>query len=464
MKEKIITLVLILLVIGGLSAKSEIDPFTKLRINNTISVVIKQGTVCELRTEGEQSEIDKLKSIVYDNKLTLGGDASGVKVYITVIDLESVDINGAANLKTDGNLNVNKIICKVSGAANITMSVTAKEIATDLSGAGKLILTGTTDHLDINISGAGKVNADGLVAKTCKADISGAGKCSVNVTDDLQADLSGAGNLYYKNKPATMNYNLSGTGRVAENKNPSGDTTKLDIGGKKVLIVNEEVTITNDDSKKTKKVKDAGFNWAGIDVAFNGLLTPQGNLTPPAGYEYLELNQAKSLSLGLNILNHDFKLVQNYVMLMVGAGLKWEHYRLASNSVIQPNMAVLTAIADTMHNLQTNKLRVGYITLPALIGFNTSTNKNKALHIATGVQVGLRTGAMTKLKYSAGNETTKPKTFDDFNTRSVRYDVMLRLRYKNFNIFGTYALNSLFASNQGPDLRPASVGISLTGF
>ncbi|MBK7852594.1 MAG: DUF2807 domain-containing protein [Bacteroidetes bacterium] len=63
-----------------------------------------------------------------------------------------------------------------------------------------MTLNGTADHAEINISGSGKVDAIDLTVKTCKASISGLGKCLIDVTDDLDAQISGSGNVTYKTR------------------------------------------------------------------------------------------------------------------------------------------------------------------------------------------------------------------------------------------------------------------------
>jgi len=57
--------------------------------------------------------------------------------------------------------------------------------------------------------------------------------------------------------------------------------------------------------------------------------------------------------------------------------------------------------------------------------------------------------------------TIKLKEYKHKNIEFYRYSVSARVGYKWFNIFGDYALNSIFKDGKGPNMYPISVGISL---
>lgn len=92
----------------------------------------------------------------------------------------------------------------------------------------------------------------------------------------------------------------------------------------------------------------------------------------------------------------------------------------------------------------------------------------KSLKFALGVKSGLLVGAGTKGKnLQNGNGQTinsliqKEKSKRYFNT--ARFSGMLRVGYGSFSVFGAYQLNQLVKEGFGPDVRPYSVGITLSG-
>ena len=93
---------------------------------------------------------------------------------------------------------------KIGGNGKIEMEVHAKSVNASISGLGKIILHGTADQADISISGSGKVDALDLTVASCTASISGLGKCLIDVTDNLDAQISGSGTVTYKNPPRIL--------------------------------------------------------------------------------------------------------------------------------------------------------------------------------------------------------------------------------------------------------------------
>ncbi len=69
---------------------------------------------------------------------------------------------------------------------------------------------------DIYISGAGNYEAEDLESKEVKIDVGGAGSAIVNVSDELDAKVSGSGSVKYMGDPTTVKQDVSGAGRVSK--------------------------------------------------------------------------------------------------------------------------------------------------------------------------------------------------------------------------------------------------------
>jgi hypothetical protein len=83
---------------------------------------------------------------------------------------------------------------KVSGSGNVNAEdISTDELAVILSGAGNVKIGGETDSQEINISGSGSYQAEDLESKEVKVDVGGSGSTVVNVSDELNAEVSGIG-------------------------------------------------------------------------------------------------------------------------------------------------------------------------------------------------------------------------------------------------------------------------------
>jgi Outer membrane protein beta-barrel domain len=302
--------------------------------------------------------------------------------------------------------------------------------------------------------------------KTIKSNvnISGLGKCNVDVVDELNTNISGAGTVTYKSTPKKLNENVSGVGKIKNMEesdsyiNTFPDTTKLDFGKKKLWIIGKKDS-TRSDKHKVKPM------WAGFEMGVNSYMDNGGTFTLSPGKKNFELRAEKSVSVGLNILQSSVELGKSNVWLFTGLGITWNNYRFENNLVLD-NGSYTTAHLDSTPGVRhiKSKLVASYLTAPVMIEFFTSRNEKKAFHLGAGAMLGLRIGSHTKRKIEIDGDASKIKDFDDYNLNPFRYGFRVAIGYGSFNIFADYYASTLFRDNKGPVLYPVNVGITLVDF
>ena len=360
------------------------------------------------------------------------------------------------------------------------MPVDVSKLEVSIIGNGKLFLSGKCDILDVDISGNGNVDAKSLSANSCETNISGVGKNSVDVTNSLQLNISGSGSFYYKNKPANFETNISGIGKYGSfNESISNDTTSMNIGNKKVIIIGNNDK--DDDDYKHMKVDiendtvmhhpaKAKSHWAGLEIGFNTLLVGSNFKTDmPAKYDYLSLNSGKSINVNINFFAHDFQLYKRYVLFTTGIGMSINNYRFTSDRTLREDTNIVTASVDydkfnKVISYSKNKLVVSYVTVPLLLQFNTNQELKKSFHIAVGTLLSYKFNSHLKLVHSEDGSKQKSKRQDEFNIDPFRYDATLRIGYRDYTLYATYALSELFRSDRGPELHPFQFGINIAGW
>ena len=132
------------------------------------------------------------------------------------------------------------------------------------------------------------------------------------------------------------------------------------------------------------------------------------------------------------------------------------------------NRANFQNVGDTNH-FKKFKLLTSYLEAPVELRFVAKPeNPKKSFKAAVGAKVGLLLAASTKgktLLNSAGRTvnayTSKEKSKSFFN--SPRISVTGRLGYGNLSLFGSYQVNTFFKEGFGPDVKPFSIGITLSG-
>lgn len=125
-------------------------------------------------------------------------------------------------------------------------------------------------------------------------------------------------------------------------------------------------------------------------------------------------------------------------------------------------------VSDTTH-FKKYKLMTTFLEAPLEFRYLANPeNSNKSWKIAVGIKVGTLLSAGTKGKnllngsgQSLNSFTQKEKSKKFFN--GTRMAATARLGYGNFSLFGTYQLNNFVKEGLGPNVRPYSIGLTLSG-
>lgn len=153
---------------------------------------------------------DVLKIKIKDNPIP----TKNIEVFIYMKNLTGIDCSGLVTVESKDTLKLNKLKADFSGAVTVNLILLADEIILDMSGAGEAQLAGKARSLKADGSGSIELNADNLECDDVQIDISGAGDAKVFVKNNLNVEISGAGNVTYKGNPASVKQDISGAGSV----------------------------------------------------------------------------------------------------------------------------------------------------------------------------------------------------------------------------------------------------------
>ena len=180
------------------------------------------------------------------------------------------------------------------------------------------------------------------------------------------------------------------------------------------------------------------------------------------------------LSRSFNMyLMFDFPMKNNpHMSVAIGAGIGTSNiyfkdtYIDISGSL--GNRLTFNNVGDTNH-FKKYKLLTTYLEAPVEFRYMMRPlTPKKSWKFAAGAKAGLLIGASTKgknLLNSAGNSINnyiqKEKSKRYFNT--ARIALLGRIGYGAFSVFGTYQVNAFVKEGFGPDVRPYSVGLTISG-
>ena len=126
---------------------------------------------------------------------------------------------------------------------------------------------------------------------------------------------------------------------------------------------------------------------------------------------------------------------------------------------------------------------ISWLNLPLFFEYQTNPfRRMSSFHVTLGVIAGVRIGTYTKQIYknkegtyflvdTKGNEVA---TYDvenytihahgTYHLSPFKLDAAFRIGWSHLNIFSTYSFTHMFQKNQGPEVYPFTVGITLLGW
>lgn len=158
-----------------------------------------------------------------------------------------------------------------------------------------------------------------------------------------------------------------------------------------------------------------------------------------------------------------------------GPGFGTDHIFLNSTNISltdQANPLRFQNLKDTNH-FNKYKLTTAFLELPVELRFVLNPlNSDKSFKVALGAKIGTLVSAQTKGKnWVDKNGNTIAGTSDKFTQKQKdkfyfngnRLSGTLRIGYGILSLYGSYQLGSIIKEGQGPQVKPYTIGITLSG-
>ncbi|MGD0708758.1 MAG: head GIN domain-containing protein [Anaerolineaceae bacterium] len=203
----------------------EIGQIHALDFSSIGDLTITQGDHEALTITGEQNAVQHIQTKNNNGVLEISFDTSNwsnlfdpltpIHYYLTVKDLNSIQLSGAGNIHADS-LSPDSMSIDLTGAGNITIDhLQTQALSVTLSGAGNFDVSGTATNQDISLSGVGDYHGENLQSDQASVILSGAGSATVWAKTQLDVTISGAGSVNYYGNP-TVSKTVSGVGSIKQ--------------------------------------------------------------------------------------------------------------------------------------------------------------------------------------------------------------------------------------------------------
>ncbi|MEA5580193.1 DUF2807 domain-containing protein [Nodularia harveyana UHCC-0300] len=178
----------------------EADSFSSISSESVGRMTIQQTGKESLKITAEDNILPLLESRVADKVLylTIKKDASinatkPIDFVVEVKSLESLNIKGVGTIEVK--------------------DIQGKRLSISLDGVGSMAIAGSVDVLELTLEGVGSFHGEELKTKQATVRNSGVGSAVVNVSENLDATVSGVGSVEYIGSPQVRE-SVRGVGTV----------------------------------------------------------------------------------------------------------------------------------------------------------------------------------------------------------------------------------------------------------
>lgn len=274
---------------------------------------------------------------------------------------------------------------------------------------------------------------------------------------------------------------VGGTTIITKTDSANGRVEKrveVKINGKELgNIIGDEIQIFTDKKNPFKLEKEYGFSigsdkkrelkniensWFVVDLGFSqyndktnyAQTLQQGTTDIGVNKDKLKLNTISSRNVNIWFLMQRLNLSKHKLNLKYAVGLELNNYRFDQSSInFQKNP---TLISYTPFNeVSKAKLAADYLTVPVMLNFNSTPEKNNGLRISAGVSAGFLYSARFKTKSNGDIQKIK----NDFDLDPFKFSWVGELGFGRVNLYGSFAMNNMWSN--GLDMKPYNIGIRL---
>ncbi len=187
-------------------------------------VFVVQDTVTYVIVKADQELMPYIETAIEGRNFNLIIDKNTKRcmrskqpIYVEVHSPEiySVELAGGGKITCDY-ISQDRLRFVLNGSGNIDFyGIDAGNIIAEVPGSGQIRLAGRNGQGIFEIIGSGQIHSIDLLQDNCNATVSGSGDILVQVTDVLDAEISGSGNVvFYNVTPLKIYRKITGSGKV----------------------------------------------------------------------------------------------------------------------------------------------------------------------------------------------------------------------------------------------------------
>lgn len=207
-----------------------LDKFSKISFRVAGTLYLRQGSPQKVELQGDKDFLKEIETEVNGDRLIIGREGKWwgwdwknddkVKVYITVASIEGLNVSGSGDIVGETKISTENLDLNVSGSGSLKIEVEASgDIEADVSGSGNMDLKAKCRSFDSDVSGSGNIRLSSNITDVADLGVSGSGRIMASGTaGSVKAGISGSGKVLAADlETSRCQVRISGSGDVEIN-------------------------------------------------------------------------------------------------------------------------------------------------------------------------------------------------------------------------------------------------------
>lgn len=179
-----------------------------------------------------------------------------------------------------------------------------------------------------------------------------------------------------------------------------------------------------------------------------------------------DLKAGKSYSVGLGLGDFSIRMT-NHLAFGLGAKLDFSRYHFKGNVGLQeiPNdkgKHITEFVVDPEgREYKSSKLIIYYVTIPAIIEYQTKVSRGKRFFVNAGVEGLIKYYSKSQVDIKKMGTVDKTTLGRDLNILPLSARLVCNIGFNDFGLTAYYQPTSLFKSDRGPDVNSWGIGIAV---
>jgi hypothetical protein len=199
-----------------------ITGFDKVDISHSFDVDISQGEGFSVVIRVDDNLVEHLQVVKEGSTLKTGLDPNRnytasnatLEAELTMPELTGLDLSSASQATISGFKSANDLSVDLSGASSLFGDIEAAKTSFDLSGSSDAKLSGSGQETTIDITAGSQIDLSNFPVASVTVKAAGGSTATVNSSGKLNADASGASQIYYLGDPILGEIDSSGSSSV----------------------------------------------------------------------------------------------------------------------------------------------------------------------------------------------------------------------------------------------------------